>query len=130
MSGSKHVDEPMSNTELRLTLADISNEIAETKGISMETHAQAVKTNGRVTDLEKEQIRNEATTATVGILTTICTWLQRGAWTALGMFTLLTLWAGWVTKDILDRQKEPPQITAIEIKQAIQEGIVDTVNAK
>lgn len=46
------VDQPMGNAELRLSLAGIESEIAEVKGIAMETREQAKKTNGAVASLK------------------------------------------------------------------------------
>lgn len=49
------IEIPMGNTELRLTLASIEDKLEEVKIIATDTKAQALKTNGRVSKLEKWQ---------------------------------------------------------------------------
>lgn len=89
----KDVDTPMSNTELRLTFADIKSEIAEVKSIGIDTHSQAKKTNGRVNLLEKFM------------------------WVASGALLILTPIVGWLAVDYLNHRDQVPSLqvqTAVE----------------
>lgn len=75
----------MGNTELRLTLAGIQEEIADVKSIALDVRAQATKTNGRVR------------------------WLEKMIYTALGALPLLTVWAGGLTYAYMHPVIQPTQ---------------------
>ena len=90
----------MGNAELRLTLASIENEISDVKSISMETHEQAKKTNGRVNMHDKM------------------------LWTALGALPLLTVWAGWLT---LLQLNQPPPVSSQEIQTAVDKAFANNL---
>lgn len=96
----KDVDVPMGNAELRLTLASIENEISDVKGITMDTHEQAKKTNGRVN------------------------WLEKAMWTALGALPLLTVWAGWLTVLQLN---QPKPVDQFQIQAAVNEAFANNI---
>lgn len=55
MPNPSKLEHSMGNTELRLSLSAIGDEIREVKQIATETRIQTVKTNGRVSKLERWQ---------------------------------------------------------------------------
>lgn len=114
------VDRPMGNAELRLTLANIASEVVDTKAIAIETHTQAKATNGRVTYLEKQNIKCEAVEKAVVKLTQTSTWSERSIWISMGAIPLLTVWALWLTKAQLER---PAQFTPAEQSVQIQAAV-------
>jgi hypothetical protein len=89
------VDRPMGNAELRLTLQAIESELASNTTISLETHAQAKKTNGRVN------------------------WMEKTIWLSMGAIPLLTIWAGWLTLEILDGR----DVRSNEIQSAVIQAL-------
>lgn len=93
----------MGNAELRLTLADIKSEQAELKRIAIDTHDQAARTNGKVM------------------------WLTKLAWLCMGAFPLLTIWSGWLTKEVLDLRKDIPSESQQAI--AVQLGVSNALAA-
>lgn len=101
----------MGNTELRLSLASIESEISDVKGIALDTHAQALHTNGTVK------------------------WQTKMIYTFLGALPLITGWAGWLTlsqlhsNDELARLQTQDSLTKEQIQQAAQEGIVAGLEA-
>lgn len=89
------VDSPMGNAELRLNFANIESELADNKRITLATHEQAKKTNGRVN------------------------WMEKTIWLSMGAIPLLTIWAGWLTKEMLEARS--PQ--SIEIQAAVTQAL-------
>lgn len=95
-----NVEEPMGNTELRLILAGIEEEIADVKSIALDTKAQATKTNGKVM------------------------WHTKTIWLFMGALPLLTFWAGWLTMRML---ATPIPITANQVEAAVQQAFSDNL---
>lgn len=81
---------------------------------------QTKKTNGRTTELEKQQIRNEAKYAALDTilseLSGVTKWSQRLLWLALGAAPLATGISVWVLTQTLDAREtiSPVQQAAIE----------------
>lgn len=51
---NQEIEQPMGNTELRLSLSNLEEEVADAKGIALDTLEQAKKTNGHVADAFRE----------------------------------------------------------------------------
>lgn len=88
------LETPMGNAELRLSLANIESEVAEVKGIALDTHEQATKTNGRVNLLEK---------------------FQYGSLVGLAILTPIV---GWVAVDYLNH-RDQKQYNTVELQAAV-----------
>lgn len=88
------IEKPMGNAELRLSLASIETEIVEVKVIANRGLEQALKTNGKVM------------------------WHTKTIWLCMGALPLLTVWAGWLTLQILSAKPD-----AQEIQAAVNAGI-------
>lgn len=111
----KDIEAPMGNTELRLALASIENEIVDTKNIAMETREQAIHTNGTVR------------------------WHTKMLWLAMGALPLLTAWAGYLTYHVLNASEEIASLqseidtqntmTQQKIQQAATQGIIQGLEA-
>lgn len=105
----------MGNTELRLSLASIESEISDVKSIAIDTHTQALHTNGTVR------------------------WHTKMLWLAMGALPLLTGWAYWLTIHVLDASENIAKIqteidtqnsvTQQQIQQAAQQGIIAGLQA-
>lgn len=97
------VEEAMGNTELRLTLATIQEEIGDVKSIALDTKAQATRTNGKVM------------------------WHTKTIWLCMGALPLLTIWAGWLTNQLIN---QPQQVSAEQIQAAVQQAFNNSFDLK
>lgn len=95
------LEAPMGNAEMRLSFANLEGEVAEVKGIAIDTHEQAKKTNGRVTALEK--------------------W-QYGSLVGLSILTPIV---GWVTVDYLNHRDQTASTE--QIQAAVASGIQEAL---
>lgn len=94
------LEKPMGNTELRLTLSSIQEEIGDVKSIALDTRDQARKTNGRVNMHDKL------------------------LWLAMGALPLLTAWAGWLT---LRQLENPSVISRADVQAAVQQAFAQNL---
>lgn len=104
------VDKPMGNAELRLSLASIENEVSDVKRIAMDTHVQALKTNGKVR------------------------WHTKMLWLAMGPLPILTAWAWYLTLHTIDANTQVAALQA-ELQQQesdnkiqVQEAVVSALH--
>lgn len=98
LESKNDLERSMGNTELRLTLGNIEDEISHVKSIAIDTNVQAKKTNGRVN------------------------WMEKVIWTAMGALPLLTVWSGWLT---LKELEQPSQITTDQLTSAVQSAVTN-----
>ncbi len=68
-----------------------------------EIKAQVLKTNGRVN------------------------WLEKAMWTALGALPLLTVWAGFLTKEILDQKGKAVEVPTAVIQAAVNQAFTNNL---
>lgn len=94
----RDVDMPMGNAEMRLLFAGLENEIADVKGITLETRDQAKKTNGRVN------------------------WLEKSMWMAMGALPLLSLMSLWMMQQVMSL-KEVQARQGYDIQAAVDAGL-------
>lgn len=98
----------MGNAELRLTLQEIHTEVAETKGIAMETRQLQTVANGKTASLSKwrEQM--------VG-----------GFKVAIPFLTLLAGGLSWLVVDYLNHRDKPAQIDSVQFQAALDQAFRD-----
>lgn len=86
---------------------------------------QTIKTNGRVTELEKKQIKNDAVAEAQNDLSITSRWSQRLLWCAMGALPLLTVWSAWTTNEVLKSKEEISPLQTAAIQAAVQGGILE-----
>lgn len=77
---------------------------------------QTTKTNGRVTELEKKDI---ATQAKLDSIVPKSNWTNNLVWGCTFAFPLLAIWAGWLTSETLNAQKQLSPVQQAAITQAV-----------
>lgn len=99
MKITEEVEKPMGNTELRLILAGIEEEIGDIKGIALDTKAQAIHTNGTVK------------------------WQTKMIYLAMGALAILAPISGWLCTSLIADEKQLAALKATSSPNAITTAV-------